>query len=318
MKKTLTYLLMIFAGLANAQQLPQYTQYMLNQMAINPAVAGKDEFAEVRSNNRHQWLGIQDAPRTYMLTLHGPLIKKMGLGMNLFTDITGPTRRTGLSFAYAYHLQVKEDQFLSMGLSAGLLQWGLDGNKITLRDPGDGQLITNYQTIMLPDFGFGLYYEKKNHFYAGISMPQINQSQIPLYPGAYKNSRLVAHFNVNGGYTFDLKNKFKIEPSFLLKYESPAPLKLDIGLRGIYNDFLWLGGVYRTQDAFSVLLGYIYENYLLVGYSYDITTTKLKQYSGGTHELMLGLRFSRKQASTWKGRKLSGSADPEQPKENPK
>ncbi|HRD40546.1 MAG TPA: type IX secretion system membrane protein PorP/SprF, partial [Bacteroidia bacterium] len=69
---------------ANAQQLPQYTQYMLNEFAINPAVAGKEEFADVRSNNRYQWVGITDAPRTYMLTVHGPMkLKNMGLGMNL-------------------------------------------------------------------------------------------------------------------------------------------------------------------------------------------------------------------------------------------
>jgi type IX secretion system PorP/SprF family membrane protein len=67
------------------QQLPQYTQYMLNEMAINPAVAGKDDFADARSNSRYQWQGITDAPRTYMFTVHGPIKNKhMGLGMNLY------------------------------------------------------------------------------------------------------------------------------------------------------------------------------------------------------------------------------------------
>src|SRR3954470_5121919 len=93
-----------------SQQLPQYSQYMLNEMAINPAVAGRDDFAEVRSNNRHQWLGITDAPRTYMLTLQGPIKDKhMGLGMNLYTDIVGPTRRTGINFSYAYHLKLNKE-----------------------------------------------------------------------------------------------------------------------------------------------------------------------------------------------------------------
>src|SRR3954467_14060469 len=92
---------LITAAFGFAQQLPQYSQYMLNEMAINPAVAGRDDFAEVRSNNRQQWLGITDAPRTYMLTLQGPIKdKNMGLGMNIYTDIVGPTRRTGISFSY--------------------------------------------------------------------------------------------------------------------------------------------------------------------------------------------------------------------------
>src|SRR5436190_13252328 len=85
-----------------AQQLPQYSQYMLNELAINPAVAGRDEHAEVRSNIRHQWVGITDAPRTYILSLQGPIRgKNMGLGINLYNDVVGPTRRSGFAATYA-------------------------------------------------------------------------------------------------------------------------------------------------------------------------------------------------------------------------
>jgi type IX secretion system PorP/SprF family membrane protein len=287
-----------------AQQLPQYSQYMLNEMAINPAVAGRDDFAEVRSNSRQQWVGITDAPRTYMLTLQGPVTSKhMGLGMNLFTDIVGPTRRTGLSFSYAYHLKLNKELNLSFGLSAGVLQWGIDGNKITLREEGDTQLLTSYQTTYVPDFGAGIYFYKKKKFYVGLAVPQLHQAQIKLYEGAYKNSTLASQFNFNGAYTFELGDDFDLEPSMLLKYEFPAPVKLDVGARCIYKDMIWLGGVYRHNDAFSMLLGYMYQDYLLIGYSYDFTTTNLKRYSSGTHEVMLGLRFSRKQASTWEAGK---------------
>jgi type IX secretion system PorP/SprF family membrane protein len=299
--RLLRYIVVIMLPLSGfAQQLPQYSQYMLNELVVNPAVSGRHDFAEVRSNSRLQWVGITDAPRTYILTVHGPLEKKhMGLGMTLFTDVTGPTRRTGLNFSYAYHVKVKEDMFLSMGLSAGILQWGIDGSKISLKEEGDLQLLTRYQTVYLPDFSAGVYFYKKNRFYFGVSLPQINQSQIPLYPGAYKNSRLATQFNINGAYTFDIGEDFKAEPSFLFKFENPAPLKTDVGARIIYKDQVWLGGVYRYNDAFSALLGYVYEDYLMIGYSYDFTTTMLKTYSSGTHELMLGLKFTRKQAPTW-------------------
>jgi type IX secretion system PorP/SprF family membrane protein len=309
MGKTKIYILFLLTIAVNcfAQQLPQYSQYMLNEMAINPAVAGRDDFAEVRSNNRQQWVGITDAPRTYMLTLQGPIKdKNMGLGMNLFTDNVGPTRRTGLNFSYAYHLKLNQKYNISMGLSAGLLQWGIDGSKITLKDEGDQQLLTSYQTAPVPDFGAGIYFYEKKRFYAGISLPQLYQAPIALYPGAQKNSRLASQLNFNGAYLFDITDEYKIEPSVLLKYEKPAPLKLDVGVRGIYNmklDQLWVGAVYRHKDAISVLLGYMYQDYLTVGYSYDITTTQIRKYSSGSHEIMLGLRFSRKQASTWESKK---------------
>ena len=140
-----------------AQQLQQYTQYMLNDLAINPAVAGKDNFADMRSNNRYQWVGMTDAPRTYMLTLHSPLKNRhMGLGTHIYTDIVGPTRRVGISLAYAYHIKIAEKTRVSLGLNAGIQQWGIDGHKLHLHDAGDDNLLTQYQTRIVPDFGAGI------------------------------------------------------------------------------------------------------------------------------------------------------------------
>lgn len=300
MKKNYIWLLVLLVGSLSAQQLPQYSQYMLNELAINPAVSGKDEYTDMRSNIRHQWIGITDAPRTYMLAIHGPIqSKNMGLGMNLFTDIVGPTRRTGLNFSYAYHLKLEEDMHLSMGLSAGILQWGIDGSKLILREEGDQGLLNTYQTTYVPDFGAGLYFHKKDEYYVGFSVPQLYQAPIALYSGSNKSSRLAAQINLNGAYKFKLGDDFKIEPSFLLKYERPAPVKLDIGVRGIYQEQVWLGLGYRHHDALSALVGYMYKNYLMIGYSFDFTTTNIKKYSSGTHEVMLGIRFSKKQARTW-------------------
>jgi len=304
MMKKLYSLLFLITGINGfAQQLPQYSQYMLNEMAINPAVAGRDDFAEVRSNNRHQWMGITDAPRTYMLTLQGPIKdRNMGLGMNLYTDIVGPTRRTGINFSYAYHLKLEKDLHLSFGLSAGVQQWGIDGSKITLREEGDQQLLTSYKTTPVPDFGAGIYFYKKDKFYFGFSLPQLYQAPIGLYAGSQKNSKLASQYNLNAAYQIDVNDDFTVEPSFLVKYEKPAPVKVDVGARVIYKKEVWVGLVYRHKDAVSALLGYMYKDYLLIGYSYDFTTTTVRKYSSGTHELMLGLRFSRKQASTWEGK----------------
>lgn len=301
MKKLYIWLCSLISALGVAQQLPQYSQYLFNQMAINPAYAGTNDYSEVRSNNRQQWVGITDAPRTYMLTLEGPIKdKNMGLGMNLFTDVVGPTRRTGLNFSYAYHLKLKKEMFLSMGLSAGILQWGIDGSKLILHDTEtDPNLLIAYQTKVVPDFGAGLYFHKKDQFYFGFSVPQLYQAPIPLYPGAGKNSKLVNQFNFNGAYKFKINDDFKVEPSFLLKIEVPAPAKLDLGARVLYKEQVWIGAAYRSHDAFTMLVGYFYQDYLTIGYSYDISTTNIKKYSSGSHEIMLGIRFSRKQAATW-------------------
>ncbi len=299
MKKIIYILSVLFALQLKAQQLPQYTQYMLNEFAINPAVAGKEEFADVRSNNRYQWIGITDAPRTYILTAHGPLkAKNMGVGMHLFTDIVGPTRRVGLNFSYAYHIKLNKETKMSLGLSAGILQWGIDGHKLILHDQGDDNLLVQYQTVYVPDFGAGILVHNKK-FYVGIAVPQIYQSRINLYPGSDNSSTLVTHFNVNAAYKFDIGDDFKVEPSFLVKYATPAPFKLDVGARVIYKEQIWLGGAYRHNDAYTALLGFMFKNYWMLGYSYDFSTTNIRKYSSGTHEIMLGLRFSRQQNRHW-------------------
>ena len=92
---------------------------------------------------------------------------------------------------------------------------------------------------------------------------------------------------------------FIIEPSVLVKYENPAPVKFDGGLRLIYKEQVWLGGTYRHNDAFTALIGFMIKNYLMIGYSYDFSTTSIRRYSSGTHEIVLGLRFSRKQNRNW-------------------
>lgn len=299
--KKFIYITVIVLLVSNlqAQQLPQYTQYMLNDLAINPAVAGKDNFADVRSNNRYQWAGLTDAPRTYMLTLHSPLKNRhMGIGTHIYTDIVGPTRRVGISLAYAYHIKIAEKTRLSLGLNAGIQQWGIDGHKLHLHDAGDENLLTQYQTKMVPDFGAGLYVHNEK-WYIGFSLPQLYQSPIKLYPDGDHKGTLVTHFLLNGAYKFNINDDFKVEPSFVLKYANPAPIKLDVGARVIYQEQVWLGVGYRHQDAVTALIGFMYKNYLMIGYSYDFTTTNLKNYSTGTHELMLGLRFSRKQSKHW-------------------
>ena len=291
--------IVLLVQVLQAQQLPQYTQYMLNDLAINPAVAGKDNYADVRSNNRYQWVGMTDAPRTYMLTLHSPLKNRhMGLGTHIYTDIVGPTRRVGMSLAYAYHIKIAEKTRLSLGLSAGIQQWGIDGHKLHLHDAGDDNLLTQYQTKIVPDFGAGLYVHN-DQWYIGLSAPQLYQSPIKLYEGGDNKGTLVRHFILNGAYKINVNEDFKVEPSFLVKYANPTPLEIDLGARVIYQEQVWLGLGYRHHDAITALVGFMYKNYLMIGYSYDFTTSNLKKYSSGTHELMLGLRFSRQQSKHW-------------------
>ncbi len=53
-----------------------------------------------------------------------------------------------------------------------------------------------------------------------------------------------------------------------------------------------VGGVwYRNKDAFIVLIG-INTSHFRMGYSYDLTSSKLGAASGGSHELSLGMTLN--------------------------
>jgi type IX secretion system PorP/SprF family membrane protein len=286
----------------SAQQLPQYTQYMLNDFPINPAIAGKGkDYWDVVSNNRYQWVGITDAPRTYILSLQGPSRnRKMGFGGTLFTDIVGPTRRVGFQGAYSYHLKLNETLNLNLGLSAGVLQYSVDGHKLYLHDNDDPVIPIVYKSALVPDFGAGLYLHNEK-LYVSMSVPQFYDAQVKFTDMTHSSlSRIKPHVYALAGYKFDLGEDFQLEPSVMVKYIDPAPVKVDGGLRLSYQKKLWLGVNYRTNDAITGLVGFMYNNWLMFGYSYDYTTTALRNYSTGTHEIMLGLRFTRPGAATYK------------------
>jgi type IX secretion system PorP/SprF family membrane protein len=275
-----------------AQQLPHFSQYYLNDFLINPAVAGTKNYFEGKSTHRYQWEGITDAPRTYTLSVNGPTKNlKMGLGGYVFTDIVGPTRRTGFSLSYAYHLKLNEKLNLSLGLSAGMLQFMIDASKITLRDPDDVLLTDGVQSDLVPDAGFGMYLYHKN-YYVGFSAPQLLNSKVKFFDeGENPIGTLPPHFFLTGGYYYHINDDFVLAPSIFVKYVTPAPIQIEGTLRLIYQDKLWVSGTYRDKDAITVSLGYIINNSFTIAYAYDITTTNLKNYNTGTHELMVGIRF---------------------------
>lgn len=279
---------------ANAQQLPLFSQFMLNDYGMNPAVAGIRDYFEVKSINRYQWIGITDAPRTYMLSLNGALVPdKMGVGGYLFTDIVGPTRRIGFYGSYSYHLKIMDDINLGAGISAGLLQFQVDGSKIQMNDPSDLVLSTGMQSVLVPDFGFGIYaYPDAKNYYVGISVPQVMENKLNFFENEVVTlSQLKFHTYITGGYKFEnVIEDITIEPATVIKFVVPAPPQIDIGARAIYQEKASLGLFYRSYDAIAVMLGYDYKG-MSIGYAYDFTTSNIRRYSSGTHEILLAVRF---------------------------
>lgn len=276
-----------------AQQLPQLSQYTSHDYLYDPAVAGSRPWFEFRSAHRNQWVGIQDAPRTFMLSGITPIGSKMGVGGYIFTDNVGPSRRTGMQLSYAYHLRLTERIKLGLGLSFGMLQFLIDGSKITFHDGYDPIMDDQLRGELMPDATFGVYLYHDDWWF-GATAPQLLRNKMWFFDDRDQTlSRLAAHYYAMGGYRLRLSEDLKLEPSFLLKYVDPVPPKVDLTATLRYKDMVWIGGTYRTNDAISVMVGYWMRKTFQFGYSYDLTTTNLRNYSSGTHEVMLGVTFGK-------------------------
>ena len=303
MKRALYIILLILPFSGIAQHLPMFTQFFINDYVINPAVSGTRPWYDVRTAHRYQWAGIVDSPRTFTLSICGPNKKQnMGFGFYVFTDNVGPTRRTGAQFGYSYHVKLSDEVKLSFGVSAGLLQYMVDGSKITLRDQYDAVISNSLQMALVPDIKFGIHLYHKD-WYIGGSLPQIVQNKLYFFDSQTNTlSKLEDHYFGTAAYTFHLDEDWAIQPGILVKYVKPVPVQYDFMARIIWKEQLWAGGSFRTQDAFSIMVGYMYRNNLSIGYSYDLTTTNLKNYSTGTHEITGGIRFVKKKEK--EGQKL--------------
>ncbi|MBZ0206673.1 MAG: type IX secretion system membrane protein PorP/SprF [Flavobacteriales bacterium] len=278
---------------AKAQQDPQYTQYMFNLLAINPAYAGSADRISIKALSRHQWVGFEGAPTTQTLTMHSPfLLQSIGLGGTVMRDEHGPVTQYGLIVDVAYRMFLANDQKLAFGIKGGLNLFQGDFAALHPLEANDQVFQQNVSTKTDPQFGFGIMWYG-DRFYLGLSSPkvlrtdffEVDSLRFVSQPGQR------AHYFLTGGYVFNLSTYTKFKPTFMVKAVEGAPMSFDIGANFLLYEKLWLGAMYRYTDAVGALVQYNLTDGLSVGYAYDYPLSPLRNYSGGSHEFMLGLDF---------------------------
>lgn len=321
MRNFIVFLLMITFGSAFGQQKPQYTQYILNNYIINPALTGIESYIDLKAATRQQWTGLQNAPKTSYLTAHMPIGKSNdwgsstsfsmvgenplgrsfkddyqasephhGIGINAVVDETGPLSNTTFNLSYAYHIGLAPKLNLSVGVAAGVSRVSLNTADITLENPND-QAIANSGTInrLKPDVNLGIWLYSVD-FFAGASVQQLLPQTLSFSDNSsYNTGKTIPHLFVTAGYRFWLSDDITIVPSIMVKSVNPAPLSLDFNTKISFRDKIWIGGAYRKDDSFSGLVGFNVGSLFNLGYSYDFTTSALNTVSRGSHEIVLGL-----------------------------
>ena len=293
--KILTVILILLFGFESfGQQDPMYTQYMYNTLAVNPGYAGSRDALSITALLRQQWVGITGAPSTQSLVMHSPIYNdNMGLGLSVINDKIGPTQQTQVYADYSYTIQTSDNAKLAFGLKAGINIYQADLTQLHSITGGD-QHIYNVDNKLLPNVGVGVFYYNDKG-YLGLSAPKLFQPNISIYNSSTStvtNAVLRRHYFLIGGYVFDLSEKIKFKPSFMLKAVEGAPLSADLSANFFFNNKFGLGLAHRFDDSFSGLLQYYVTPQFRIGYAYDFTTTELRHYNSGSHELMLGYDFN--------------------------
>jgi type IX secretion system PorP/SprF family membrane protein len=272
-------------GLGDVYKRQQYTQYMFNTINVNPAYAGSRGVMSFFLLHRTQWVGLDGAPVTNTFSLNTPINNSnIGLGLSFVNDKIGPTNDNTISVDVSYSLKASEDYKVSFGLKASGNVFNLDVNRLNPADANDPNL-QNFNSKFSPNFGAGVYLHSEK-LYLGLSVPNFLQaSKYNDNDVAVFQERM--NFYVIGGYVFNLSPDIKFKPAFLTKMVTGSPLQVDASANFLFFDKLMLGGAYRWDAAVSALAGFQVTDGLFIGYSYDMETTRLRNYNSGSHEVFL-------------------------------
>ncbi|MDP5157864.1 MAG: type IX secretion system membrane protein PorP/SprF [Flaviramulus sp.] len=268
----------------NAQQDPQYTDYMFNTLTVNSAYAGSRGHLTVTGLHRTQWVGLDGAPMTQSFSVESPVGKNVGLGVVLVNDRLGPSDEFYLDANFSYTINLNNDSKLSFGIKGGGRMLNIDWTRGSYQEQ-ENVFQQNIENKFLPTIGAGVYWHSENS-YVGLSVPNfLTDEHYDGIQNAIAAERL--HYFLIAGKVFDLSPTIKFKPAFLGKFVVGAPIIADLSANFMFHDALRLGVAYRWDDSVSGLIGLQIGPKLMIGYAYDATTTRLRNFNSGTHEIML-------------------------------
>lgn len=319
------YLFLIVLGTsitARAQQNIQFTQYIFNSMSVNPAYTGYKEEWFGQIGLRSQWVGLDGAPQTGLLSIDGivdPINKRHGLGVQFTTDKLGPQAATSAYVNYAFRLRLDQEdtQRLSFGIGAGVTQYGLDGTVLDPISPSDPSVPTGNINNFIPDVRFGVYYYRPA-WYAGVSVMDLlsgdQSDNIFRWDNTTTdNIRRKRHMYFMAGALVDISEGTKLRPSLLVKEDFKGPTSIDLNALFVFSDRFWVGGGWRSgvsvfkrdyarvtgnslnkRNAVAAITQLYVTPALRIGYSYDYILSQLNSVQNGSHEVTLGITFGKR------------------------
>lgn len=287
-KTIISILLLILGFTSYGQQDPQYSQYTYNMNVINPAYSGSKGVLSLGILGRMQWVGIEGSPKTLTLSGHGPIGKSVGIGAALVSDKIGPVNETNFYADLSYTIVTSEESRLAFGIKAGFTSLQVAALEAINSDPLN---IPIDKTS--PNFGAGIFYYTQR-FYAGFSAPNFLETRyLEKSGGIVSTASEKTHFFFTSGFVFDIYDNLKMKPSTMLRATHGAPLSVDLSANLLWEEKFEFGFSYRFDKSFSAMLGFVINNSLRIGYTFDKNISGFGETNSGAHEIMLLIDFNK-------------------------
>ena len=294
--RLLLFLLMISTTAVQSQQLPMFSQYISNDFILNPAVAGSKPYFPIKISSRTQWSSLGSiAPQTNILSYHMPVaFDEIGVGAIIMQDQTGPYSHLSVNLAFAYHLQLDDDNDtrLSLGLSGQLSQHSLKMDELEFNNP-DPEFQGGKYSKIVPDANVGAYLYSENYFLSVAAHQLFESTFKEAISPIFGDNDEVRHYYANAGYIFNVYSDLQIEPSVLVKGTEVGPVQVDLNTRFLFNNSYWAGLSLRSSQALVVIAG-VRAGSMNISYSYDYGISSISSVASGSHEICLGFNINDK------------------------
>jgi type IX secretion system PorP/SprF family membrane protein len=313
-KRLVTILFLLSFALVDAKgQDMQFSQFYAAPLYINPAFTGQTIEHRMILNYRNQWPAIPNAFQAYHATYEYNAAEiNSGFGLIFNREEAGSFGLTSdiLALSYSYRIALDRKHFIQTGLKFGYVWRSLDFNSLVFNDQLERDIpLTADEDAFLddnvnyPDISWGaLFYN--DHYWVGTSINHINEPNQSLLEDAGQ-TELPLKWSVHSGYRFELsgstKSRTTRELFTAIHYKSQGKFdQVDLGAylsQGPFVFGFWYRGIpilkrnpeaVMNNDAIVALLGLtIPDRNLRIGYSYDVTISRLISDSGGAHEISL-------------------------------
>jgi len=314
MRKLLTILLIGLSAVVPVfGQDMQFSQFYAAPLYINPAFTGQTMEHRMVMNYRNQWPSIPGAFQAYHASYdYNAADLNSGFGLMFNREEAGSFGLTSdiLALSYAYRFAIDRKTYIQTGLKFGYVWRSIDFNSLVFNDQLESNSsLTADQDAFLddnvnyPDLSWGALLYNQN-YWVGTSLNHLNEPNQSLLEDAGQTV-LPLKWSVHAGYRFDLsgstksrnakelftavhyKSQGKFDQLDLGAYLSQAPFVFGFWYRGI--PFLKRNPeAVMNNDAVVALIGFtIPDRNLRIGYSYDVTISRLISDSGGAHEISL-------------------------------